>query len=564
MSEPARRPQAAHAPGHLLWAPQAWLPGGWQAQVLLRIGADGHWAEITPDTPQPPAGATVLAGPLLPGLVNAHSHAFQRAFAGMAERRETAADDFWSWRQRMYRVALRISPAQMQAIAAQLYLELLRGGYTQVCEFHYLHHQPGGQPYADPQAMAWALADAAQEVGIGLTLMPALYQRAGFAQPTLHDDQRRFATGPAGVWAAAQRIAERAAAQAAGVTGATAHPAHPAIPPATGAAATARPAPLNAGLVIHSLRAAAPEAIHQLRDLAAGFEGPIHIHASEQTAEVDDCLARTGQRPIEWLAGQGLLDARWQLVHATHTVPAEIDAVARSGAGVVICPSTEANLGDGLCDLRGWLDAGVPLAIGSDCHITRDWREELRWLDYGQRLRLGQRNVAASPASGQPGTAQRLFERALAGGAQAAGQRHWGLRVGARADGLVADAACSSWVGIPPERWLDAMVFSSPARPWQAVMVAGRWACGGGGDGTAGARDAGHAEHAQPEQPAQNADNSQNADNADKAHSSHNSHSSHSSDSSDNAHNTHRAHRAITERFAQAMAGLWSASTAGD
>ena len=460
---------AAHPPGGLLWAPQAWLSGGWQAHVLLRIGADGCWAEISPDIAQPPANAQVLAGPLLPGLVNAHSHAFQRAFAGMAERRETAADDFWSWRERMYRVALRISPAQMQAVAAQLYLELLQGGYTQVCEFHYLHHQIDGQPYADPQAMAWALADAAQEVGIGLTLMPALYQRAGFAQPTLHPDQRRFASSPASVWAAAQRIAERAAAQA----------------------AASRPSPLNAGLVIHSLRAAAPEAIHQLQNLAAGFDGPIHIHVAEQTAEVDACLAATGARPIEWLAREGLLDARWQLVHATHSLPTEIEAVARSGAGVVICPSTEANLGDGLCDLRGWLDAGVPMAIGSDSHVSRDWREELRWLDYGQRLLLRQRNVAASPATGQPGTAQRLFARALAGGAGAAGHQRYGLQApglqapglqvcglhpGARADGLVADASCSSLVGMPQDRWLDALVFSSPSRPWAAVLVAGRWA----------------------------------------------------------------------------------------
>ena len=437
----------------LLWAPQAWLPGGWQASVLLRIGADGHWAEVQPGVAIPPDGSQVLTGPLLPGLVNAHSHAFQRAFAGLAERRETEADDFWSWRERMYAVALRITPLQLQAIAAQLYLELLQGGYTQVCEFHYLQHQASGQPHADADAMAWALADAAAEVGIGLTLMPALYERAGFGQPALRTEQRRFAGTPASVWASAGRIADRARSS----------------PVA---------APLNAGLVIHSLRAAAPAAIHALHQLAQGFDGPIHIHVAEQTAEVDDCLQATGARPIEWLAREGLLDARWQLVHATHSVRAEVDAVARSGAGVVICPSTEANLGDGLCDLRGWLGAGVALAIGSDSHVTRCWREELRWLDYGQRLLLRQRNVAAAPQAGVASTAQRLFERALAGGAGAAGLGSWGLQVGARADALVADAGCGALLGIPASRQLDALVFSSPARPWQQVLVAGRWAWG--------------------------------------------------------------------------------------
>ena len=413
--------------------------------MLLQIGPDGRWAAITPGVAQPPTGVQVLPGPLLPGLVNAHSHAFQRAFAGLAERRETATDDFWSWRDRMYRVALRITPEQLQAIAAMLYLELLRGGYTQVCEFHYLQHDPAGRPYADPLALGWALADAATEAGLGLTLLPALYERAGFSQPVLRDDQRRFASTADSVWAAAQRIA-----------------------------ASGRPL-LQAGLALHSLRAAAPASMHRLRQLAAAFAGPIHLHVAEQTSEVDDCLAATGQRPIAWLAQQGLLDARWQLVHATHTEPAEITAVAQSGAGVVVCPSTEANLGDGLCDLPGWLASGVPLAIGSDSQVGRCWREELRWLDYGQRLALRRRNVAAAPASGQPATAQRLFSRALQAGAAACGEATWGLVVGARADALLADPGDPTTLGIPPERWLDAQVFSSPARPWQAVMVAGRW-----------------------------------------------------------------------------------------
>jgi formimidoylglutamate deiminase len=434
----------------LLWAPRAWLPAGWGDGVLLRVGADGCWAEVTPGVAQPPPGAEVLGGPLLPGLVDAHSHAFQRAFAGLAERRETEADDFWIWRDRMYRVALRVTPAQLRAVAAMLYLELLDGGYTQVCEFHYLHHDADGRPYADPLAMSWALADAAAEVGVGLTLMPVLYERAGFAQPALRDDQRRFATTAASVWQMARAIA-----------------------------ASGRPW-LTAGVAIHSLRAAAPASIHALRRAAADFDGPIHVHAAEQTAEVDDCVAATGARPIEWLAREGLLDARWQLVHATHALPAEIDAVAASGAGAVICPTTEANLGDGLPDLPRWLAAGVPLAVGSDSHVTRDWREELRWLEYGQRLVRRQRSVAAAPAQGRASTAERLFDAVLRGGAAAAGQRRWGLQPGARADALLADARDPALAGVPAGRWLDAVVFSSPSRPWAGVLVAGRWAVRGG------------------------------------------------------------------------------------
>jgi len=428
----------------MLWTPHAWLPQGWAENVLLAIGADGRWTDVTPGVAQAPVHAERLRGPLLPGLVNAHSHAFQRAFAGLAERRERERDDFWSWRDRMYRVALRITPVQLRAIAAQLYLELLQGGYTQVCEFHYLQHDLDGTPYADPCTLAWSLADAAADAGIGVTLMPALYERAGFTQPRLRPDQRRFATTPESVLAQANAIA-----------------------------ASGRPL-VRAGLVVHSLRAAAPASIHRLRRQAEGFRGPIHVHVAEQTAEVDDSVAATGARPIEWLAREGLLDARWQLVHATHTVPQEIDSVARSGAGVVVCPTTEANLGDGLPDLRGWLDAGVPLAIGSDSHITRDWREELRWLEYAQRLVLRQRNVGAD-APREPSTAQRLWQRVQHAGAAAAGEPAWGLVAGGRADALLPDAQDPALRGVPTARALDSLVFSSPGRPWSDVMVAGRW-----------------------------------------------------------------------------------------
>jgi len=428
-------------PEQLLWAERAWVGGGWRERVLLAIGPDGRWLTVAPGTPCPEHAAR-LPGPALPGLINAHSHAFQRAFVGLAERRDSAHDDFWSWRDRMYGVALRITPAQLRSIAAHLYAELLQGGYTQVCEFHYLQHDGDGRRYDDPATMCWALADAAADAGIGLTLLPVLYERAGFTLPALRDDQRRFATTAADVLALQRQVND------------------------------ARRPLVDSGVAIHSLRAAHPES---LAAVAAGAgDHPVHVHVAEQTAEVDDCLRSTGCRPIEWLARHAGLDARWQLVHATHSTSDEIAAVAAGGAGVVICPGTEANLGDGLADLPGWLQAGVPLSIGSDSQVIRAWPEELRWLEYGQRLALRQRNVAAAPGL-EGASAARLFERALVGGAAAAGQRRWGLEPGARADLLVVDLDEPALVGVPASHWLDAVVFAAPARPFARVMVAGSW-----------------------------------------------------------------------------------------
>jgi formimidoylglutamate deiminase len=432
-----------------LWAPRAWLAGCWQDAVLLRTDATGHWSEITPGVRTPPADATVLAGPVLPGLVNAHSHAFQRAFAGLAERRlagsDGRADDFWSWRDRMYRVALRITPEQLQAVAAQLYVELLRGGYTQVCEFHYLQHAQDGSAYADPARLSWSLADAAQETGIGLTVLPVLYERAGFAQNTLRDDQRRFRSTAASVHGLCKAV------QAAGR------------------------ANVNAGVAIHSLRAASAGSIAELIGRVGDDRIAIHIHVAEQTGEVDDCLKSTGARPIEWLCRELRPDARWHLVHATHALPSEIDAVAASGANVVICPSTEANLGDGLADLPRWLAASVPTTLGSDSQVCRSWPEELRWLEYGQRLLRRERNVAALPSSaGQSATAARLFDAVLAGSAASAGFKAWGFVAGARADVLVLDDKAPGLLGVPPAHTLDALVFATDSCAVREVYVAGR------------------------------------------------------------------------------------------
>jgi formimidoylglutamate deiminase len=427
-----------------LWAPSAWVQGRWRDAVLFEVAGNGTWLRVAPDTPPAP-GMETLRGPVLPGLVNAHSHAFQRAFVGLAERRDGGHDDFWSWRDRMYGVALAITPEQLHRVATQLYRELLHGGYTQVCEFHYLHHASDGSRFADPLAMSRALVLAAQDAGIGLTLLPVLYERAGFDAAGLRDDQRRFATTVDDVLALRDGV--RAL-----------HAPH-----------------VDVGVAIHSLRAAKASSILQLVELLVSERAPIHIHIAEQTAEVDDCIAASGLRPIEWLSKHVALDARWQLVHATHATPAEIDAVAASGAGVVLCPSTEANLGDGLPDLPRWLAGPTPLSIGSDSHVTRDWREELRLLEYGQRLSQRRRNVAADPHHGQASTAARLFERALAGGAAAAGHARWGLQAGARADLLVLDPADPALADRDADHRLDTLVFSSPARPFARVMVQGHW-----------------------------------------------------------------------------------------
>jgi formimidoylglutamate deiminase len=299
--------------------------------------------------------------------------------------------------------------------------------------------------------MAHAVAAGCIEAGLPVTLLPVLYERAGFDAPTLRRDQRRFAADAAFVRRAFDDLRGSGAAS------------------------------VRAGIAIHSLRAAAPGSI---RALAAGFEGvdcPIHVHVAEQEAEVVQCLAATGRRPIEWLLHEGLLDARWQLVHATHATPSEIEGVAASGAGIVICPSTEMNLGDGIPDLPRWLAAGVPIAIGSDSHVVRSAAEELRWLEGVQRLVHRRRNVAAAPEAGEAGSAGRLFGRVVEGGARAAGSATAGLRVGARADLLVLDPTAPPLLGVPPPAWLAALCFTGGAGPGvRHVLAAGHWVVRGG------------------------------------------------------------------------------------
>jgi len=431
------------------FAPQAWVAGAWAYDVLLDVAADGSWSHIQPNaSEQQRAAATRLNGPVLPGVVNAHSHAFQRAIVGLTERRSTGAaiaDDFWSWRDRMYAAANCITPEQLETIASQLYAELLAGGYTQVCEFHYLHNAIAGSPYAKAAEMSLALVRAAQRTGMGLTLLPTLYMRAGFSESGLRHDQRRFASTPDSI----VRIVEDVQRHTAG------------------------DARINVGVAIHSLRAVSPPALKELTAYAHTGGLPVHIHIAEQTQEVDDCLVHTGQRPIEWLLNHADVDRRWNLVHATHTTPDECWGVQARGASIVICPATEANLGDGVFDLPGYAKVRGTWSIGSDSHVTRRWSEELRLLEYSQRLTQRKRNRAAE-LLGQISSAAALLESALGGGPAASGQALGGIVVGQRADFCVLDAQSPALLGIPADHVLDALVFSSPDARFDAVYVAGQ------------------------------------------------------------------------------------------
>ena len=440
------------------FAPYAWVDGAWAKDVLLSVGADGVWCQVQAHVPPVSREVAIaLPGPVIPGLVNAHSHAFQRAIVGLTECRGMrdnggGDDDFWSWRDRMYSAANRITPAQMEAIATQLYGEMLRGGYTHVCEFHYLHNGMGGAPYADPLEMSLALVRAAHTAGIGLTLLPTLYMRSGFGAAGLRDDQRRFASTPESILRIVEGLSDKTRANA---------------------LTSDESGLINVGVAIHSLRAADAGLLNALANAANAQSLPVHIHIAEQTQEIADCITHTGQRPIEWLLNHADVNARWNLVHATHTTPGELDAVKRSGAAIVICPSTEANLGDGVFDFPGFSGLQGHWSIGSDSHVTRSWPEELRLLEYSQRLTLRKRNIAAQ-AGGTASTASALFEAALAGGRAATSQPVGGIKVGNRADFLLLDADSSPLLGVPQPQLLDALVFSSPGADFSAVFVAGR------------------------------------------------------------------------------------------
>jgi formimidoylglutamate deiminase len=415
-----------------LFAEHALLPTGWARDVLLQWDADGSLQVVQPGA-QAAADVERAAGPVLPGMPNLHSHAFQRAIGGLTEYRGEAQDSFWSWRTLMYRFAGAIGPQQLEAIATGLYVEMLEAGYTSVCEFHYLHHDAAGRPYADDATLSHCLLRAAERAGIGLTLLPVLYQTAGFGGTPPRAEQRRFVRSTESMLRLLERLRPMCEAQGA-----------------------------RLGLAPHSLRAVPPDS---LREALAGLDAldataPIHIHIAEQTGEVDDCVAWSGQRPVEWLLDHAPVDRRWCLVHATHISSDESRRAAATGAVAGLCPTTEANLGDGIFDVPAWRAAGGHWGVGSDSHACVNAAEELMMLEYSQRLHARQRNVIAGEAQRWVATAMTL--EAVAGGAQASGRPVAGLAAGQCADLVVLDGAHPLLAGLPsPDAMLATHVFGS-------------------------------------------------------------------------------------------------------
>jgi len=419
-----------------LWFEHALLADGWAARVRVTV-ADGRVLAIA-------AGVDAEAGDdrggiALPGLPNLHSHAFQRAMAGLTEARGPEGDSFWTWRELMYRFVGALTPDDVQAIAAQAYMEMLETGFTRVGEFHYLHHGPDGQPYADVAEMAARIAAAADETGIGLTLLPVFYAHSGFGGQAPTDGQRRFVNSVDGYG----RLNDGTRAAVAGLPDAV------------------------VGVAPHSLRAVTEEELTAVSQIA----GPVHIHIAEQVKEVDDCKAWSGARPVEWLQDRFGVDDRWCLVHATHVTPSERRRLAASGAIAGLCPITEANLGDGIFPAAAFLAEGGAFGVGSDSNVRIDAAEELRLLEYGQRLTARARNVLAGGEGRSTGGA--LYRGALAGGGQALGaSRPMGLAVGAAADVVSLPVGHEAYAGRSGDTWLDSRIFC--AGPVQHVWRRGR------------------------------------------------------------------------------------------
>jgi formiminoglutamate deiminase len=417
---------------------EALLPTGWASEVRIEL-AGGCFARIESGVaPQPGDARHAVA---LPGLPNLHSHAFQRGMAGLAERRGSSADSFWTWREAMYRFVDRMEPHHLLAIAAQAYAEMLEGGFTRVGEFHYVHHDPAGNPYADRAEMAGAIAAAAAETGIALTLLPVFYAHSGFGGQAPSHGQRRFITDVDGYARLCE--ASRAAIRD--------------LPHAV------------LGRAPHSLRAVTRDELNAL--VAMPDRGPIHIHVAEQQREVEDCLAWSGARPVQWLLDHASVGPDWCLVHATHLTAAERDALAASGAVAGLCPITEANLGDGLFPAPDYVAAGGRFGVGSDSNVLIDAAEELRWLEYGQRLVRQQRNVLATGSGASTGGV--LWRAALDGGAQALGARA-GIAEGHPADFLTLSADHPSLCGANGHGWLDGWIFAAGRSAINAVWRAGR------------------------------------------------------------------------------------------
>ncbi|GGC05330.1 formimidoylglutamate deiminase [Marinobacterium zhoushanense] len=424
------------------FAERALLSQGWAQNVRFDVSNDGVLQTIS--THAASEGAEVLRGPVLPGMPNLHSHAFQRAMAGLAEVAGDPNDSFWTWRELMYRMVGRMTPEQLEVIAQQLYIEMLLAGYTSVAEFHYVHHGAGGQRYAQPEELALRISRAAQTSGIGLTLLPVLYSHSGFGGLPPSAGQARFINDVDSylrLYGSIGAHLERQSQQ-------------------------------TLGLCFHSLRAVTQEQMSEVLGTVGGSD-PVHIHIAEQQKEVDDCLAWCGRRPLQRLYDTMPVDERWCLVHATHVTAEEVASMANSQAVAGLCLTTEANLGDGIFPATDYLAQGGRFGIGSDSHVSLSVVEELRWLEYGQRLRDQKRNRLYR--DDQPMIGRTLYDAALSGGAQALGQPIGALAEGLRADLLVLDGEDPYLAAACGDEILNRWVFAGRNSQVRDVMVAGQW-----------------------------------------------------------------------------------------
>ncbi|MBI3375575.1 MAG: formimidoylglutamate deiminase [Betaproteobacteria bacterium] len=425
------------------FAREALLPGGWARNVRIVVDGRGDFAEVTPDA----QGGEPLAGPALPGMPSLHSHAFQRAMAGLTETRGDLRDDFWSWRELMYTFVAKLTPELAFAIARHLYVDMLKHGYTAVGEFHYVHNDIDGAPYSPAAELGLRHLEAARTAGIAITMLPSLYAHASFGRVPLLARQRRFRSTPEILLDMAGQIRRACGADP----------------------------DCAVGVSAHSLRAVDPAELAELLAGARslGENAPIHIHAAEQSREVESCVAWSGKRPVEWLLESAGIDRRWCVVHATHMTPEETRGLAASGAVAGLCPATEANLGDGIFPLLEYRAAGGCYGIGGDSHYSRDPIEELRLLEYVQRLAHGRRNLVVGGHSAAVGTT--LWLEAAAGGAQALGRRCGRIEIGARADLVVLDAPRADLSRCTGDGIANALIFSGSTGLVREVAVAGRW-----------------------------------------------------------------------------------------
>ena len=422
---------------------QALLSDGWANNVRVSIDESGTISQIEKDI----SGASSYAtkGCLLPGIANLHSHAHQRAMAGLAERAGNTDDSFWSWRKIMYQFLQAIQPEHLNAIASQLYVEMLKSGYTRVGEFQYLHHQANGQHYDNPAEMSLQTMQAANDTGLGITNLPVHYQFSGFDEQLLSQQQQRFGNDPELFLRIVENLKQSSAGNENVVT----------------------------GMAAHSLRAVGKEGFSSIvSSLQKDHTLPIHIHIAEQTKEVEDCIAWNGLRPVDYLLNNFNVDQRWCLIHATHMTTSETKAVADSGAVVGICPATEGNLGDGFFNAVEYFKANGKFGIGSDSHISVSPTEELRWLEYGQRLVHRSRNVLSGGY--EKSTGRSLFNQAAAGGAQACGHNSGIIAVGKRADFIVLDTDHPLLCERSGDELLDSWIFSGNSNTVRDVYVGGK------------------------------------------------------------------------------------------